>query len=130
MPGQQGVSRSHIRIATGHRASAAVSPHQAQHANRLITVDLPSGLPEDHNEVYAELEGYVQVLLGHMDAPLSSPYLALQEVATAYLSRGYELSMLIHRGESEGSIRRGSAYSLLRTRSLRDFIDMAKKLAE
>jgi len=70
------------------------------------------------------------VLLGHEEAPLGSPYLALQEVATAYLSRAYELSMLIHRGEIEGTIRRGSTYNLLRTRSLRDFIDMARKLTD
>lgn len=95
-----------------------------------MTVDFPEGLPEDPNEVFDELEGYVQVLLGHVDPPVDSPYLALQEVATAYLSRAYELSMLIHRGEIDGSIRRGSTYNLLRTRSLRDFIDMARKLAE
>jgi len=91
---------------------------------------MPQGLPEDPADVFDELEGYIQVLLGHADPPVDSPYLALQEVATAYLSRAYEISILINRGETEGRIKRGSTYYLLRTRSLRDFIEMARKLAD
>lgn len=93
-------------------------------------MELPLGLPEDPVQIFDELDEYIQVLLGHVDSPVDSPYLGLQEVATAYLSRAYEISQLIHRGEIEGTIRKGSTYSLIRTRSLRDFIDMARKLAE
>lgn len=91
---------------------------------------MPEGLPADPADVFDELEEYARVLLGHDDSPIDSPYLALQEVATAYLARAYELSILIHRGEIDGTIKRGSTYNLLRTRSLRDFIDMARKLTD
>jgi len=38
--------------------------------------------------------------------------------------------MLIHRGEIEGTIRSGDMYVRIRTKSLRDFIDMARKLTD
>jgi len=122
------VPRRHIRISSS--TSKAVNPSQAQYSKRLTVVDLPQGLPEDPNEVFDELEEYIAILLGHVDPPIDSPYLALQEVATAFLSRAYELSILIHRGESDGSIKRGSKYAMFRTRSLRDFIEMCRKLTE
>jgi len=70
------------------------------------------------------------VLLGHEPSPLQSPYLGLQEVATAYLARAYELDMLIHHAEDSGEVRRGTPYYRIRTGVLRTFIDMARKLAD
>ena len=125
----EGMPRRKIRITAGHH-EVQDRPNQAQQAHRLIPTVMPQGLPEDPADVFDELEGYIQVLLGHADPPVDSPYLALQEVATAYLSRAYEISILINRGETEGRIKRGSTYYLLRTRSLRDFIEMARKLAD
>jgi hypothetical protein len=82
------------------------------------------------DELYDELEYYVDVILGREEAPLQSPYLALQEIASAYLARAYEIEMLIHRAESDRSVTKGSPYYRLRTGSLRSFIEMARKMCD
>ena len=89
-------------------------------------MELPAGLPEP-DDIYAELGGYTEVLLGRMDAPLFSPYLDLMEVATAYYARAMELTMLIHYQEREHKSRE---YTAIRTGVLRDFSEMAKRLAD
>jgi hypothetical protein len=95
----------------------------------VIGVPLPEGLPEP-DEIYEELHYYCDVLLGRKSAPITSPYLGLAEVAGAYYARALEMDMLIHQGEAEGAIARGSKYYRLRTGSLRSFIEMAKRLCE
>jgi len=89
-------------------------------------VVLPQGLPEPE-EIYTELGEYTAILLGRMDSPLFSPYLDLMEVATAYYARAMELTMLIHHQEREHHSRE---YTAIRTGVLRDFSEMAKRLAD
>ncbi len=104
------------------------APDHVQFGHRLISVPLPAGLP-DPEEIEAELLGYCDVLLGRREPPVHSPYLALAEVATAYYARAQELTMLIHCGEREGSIKRASPYYRVRTGVLRDFLEMSKEMA-
>ena len=82
------------------------------------------------DDLWEEIHGYVNVLLGREASPLDSPYLDMMEVATAYYARAQEIDMLIHQGEREGSIIRGSALYKFRTGELRSFIDLAKRCAE
>lgn len=100
-----------------------------QFGQRLTSVLTGMGLPAV-DDLVEELRHYVDVLMGREPSPVDSPYLALQEVATAYHARACEIEMTIHRGEREGLIPKGSAYMKFRTGELRDFIELAKKCAE
>jgi hypothetical protein len=104
-------------------------PSDVQFGSRLNSVPVIAGLPEP-DALRDEFLGYVDVLLGRQPAPIESPYLQLAEVATAYFARGQEIDMLIHAGEREGKIHRGSPYYRFRTGELRAFLEMAKKCAE
>jgi hypothetical protein len=104
-------------------------PSDVQFGSRLNSVPVIEGLPEP-DALHDEFIGYVDVLLGRQPAPVESPYLQLAEVATAYFARGQEIDMLIHAGEREGKIHRGSPYYRFRTGELRAFLEMAKKCAE
>jgi hypothetical protein len=95
----------------------------------LTNVHVGLGLPT-LEKLVEELDGYKDILLGRLPSPIDSPYLALQEVATAYHSRACELEMIIHRGEREGLIPKGSPYYKFRCGELRDFQELAKKCAE
>ena len=88
-----------------------------------------AGLPPE-DDIYDELKGYTDVLLGREPSPVNSPYLALAEVATAYYARAQELDMLIHQGEDEGIIKKGSQYYRIRTGVLRAFIEQSKRMAD
>ena len=111
---------TNIRI----RRDAAV-----QFGHTLTSVRVGLGLP-DVDELKEEFLHYANVLLGREQAPVESPYLALQEVAAAYHARAREVEMMIYDGEREGAIMRGSALYLFRTGSLRSFIDMSKRMHE
>lgn len=104
-------------------------PKAAQYSQKLVSVELPAGLPEV-DDVYTELQGYTDVLLGREDPPVESPYLTLAEVATAYYARACELDALIHEGQDKGTITKGSQYYRIRTGVLRTFIEMTRKLAD
>lgn len=104
-------------------------PAHVQYSQRLTEVPLVVGLP-DEDSIYEELQGYTDILLGREEPPVDSPYLQLAEIATAYYARGLELDMLIHQGEDEGVIKRGSQYYRIRTGVLRSFIDMTKRMAD
>lgn len=75
-----------------------------------------------------EFLGYAEVLLGREEPPLDSPYLQLAEVAAAYHARAREVEMLIHIGENDGSIWKGSKLYKFRTGALNSFIEMSKRL--
>lgn len=103
--------------------------NHVQFSQRLVVVPLPEGLPTD-DEIYEELHGYTDVLLGRVDPPVNSPYLALAEVATAYYARACEIEMLIREAEQTGAVSRGSMYYKIRTGILRTFIEMSKKMSD
>lgn len=105
------------------------SAKHTQFGQRLTSVEVVEGLlPVE--ELSDELFGYVDILIGREDAPVSSPYLALMEVATAYYARALELDMLIHEKERIGEVKRGGSYYRFRTGELRSFIDLSKRCCE
>lgn len=100
-----------------------------QFGQRCIDIKLPEGLG-DYEDIMDELHGYTQVLLGHEESPLVSPYLTLMEIATVYLARAYEIEMFIFEGEHTDAIPPGHVLRKLRTGPLQSFINMARKLAD
>lgn len=100
-----------------------------QLSRRLNEVPVGSGL-EPVDTLWEELQGYMDVLLGRSEAPITSPYLALAECATAYYARASEIDAKIHAAERDGQVMRGSPYYKFRTGELRSFIDLAKRCAE
>lgn len=104
-------------------------PQNVQFGMRVSEVRLPVGLGT-YDEIMDELFGYVEVFKGAKDAPVNSPYLQLMEVATAYLTRAYEIEMLIYQGEHNGDIKRGEKHYHLRTGPLASFINTARRMAD
>lgn len=100
-----------------------------QFGHRVSEVPTIDGLGT-YDEIMDELLEMTLVLKGHADAPVESPYLQLMEVATAYLTRAYEIEMLIHRGEHDQVIERGSELFKLRTGPLESFINACRRLAD
>lgn len=100
-----------------------------QFSRRLMDVPVEYGLPSV-DVLWKELQEYMDILLGRVNPPISSPYLALAECATAYHSRALEIEAQIHAGEREGAIMKGSPLYQFRTGELRSFIALSKKAAE
>lgn len=100
-----------------------------QLGTRLTEVPTRMGMP-GADELWEEIHGYVDILLGRVESPINSPYLSMGEVATAYYARAQEIDMLIHAAERDGTVMRGSALYKFRTGELRSFIELAKKCAE
>lgn len=68
--------------------------------------------------------------MGRRDSPADNGVLSLMEYANAVYSRGMEINMALHHGETAGTIGKGSTYYKFRTGELRDFIDLAKGAVE
>lgn len=100
-----------------------------QFGTRLSSVPVELGMP-GVDDMWDELEVYIDILLGREDPPIDSPYLGMSEVATAYYMRAMEMDALIHNGERTGDIVKGSPYYRFRTGSLRSFIELSKRAAE
>lgn len=101
----------------------------AQFGRRLIDIDTEIGL-DSVDELWAEIQHYMNVLLGREESPINSPYLSMMEVATAYYSRAQEIDAMIHAAEREGAVLRGSPLYRFRTGELRSFIELSKRCAE
>lgn len=100
-----------------------------QLGRRLIEVEVGLGLPSVE-ALWHEIKGYMDVILGRVDAPVLSPYLGLAECSTAYYCRAQEIDALIHAAEREGAVMRGSALYKFRTGELRSFIELSKRASE
>lgn len=103
--------------------------HDVQFGERLIDIKTGIGLP-DVSELSDELQHYADVILGREEAEMVSPYLGMQEAATAYYCRAQEIDMLIHRGEREKVVVKGSELYHFRTGELRAFLELSKRAAE
>lgn len=101
----------------------------AQMGRRLIDIEVGLGL-DPVDDLWAEIQHYMNVLLGREDSPISSPYLSMMEVATAYYARAMEIDAIIHAAEREGAVMRGSPLYRFRTGELRSFIDLSKRCVE
>jgi hypothetical protein len=95
---------------------------------RTRTIAVGRGLP-DVADMQAELDEYLDVLMGREDAPVEG-LMALFETADMYYARASEMDMMILRGEADGSIAKGSPHSKFRTGELRTFRELAKRAAD
>lgn len=77
-----------------------------------------------------ELDGYLEVLLGHEKSPIDNGVLTLMEYANAVFSRGKEIEYRILRAEAQGAITKGSGWYKFRTGELRAFCEIALRAAE
>lgn len=104
-------------------------PHDVQLSRRLSSVYTEMGIAPVE-ALHEELLRYTAVLKGEEECPIDSPYLALQEVATAYYVRAQEIDMRIHAAEREGVVVKNSPYYRFRTGELRSFLELAKAAAQ
>jgi hypothetical protein len=117
-------------VPDGQLAEEVVAaPSHVQFGYKLSEVPVNINLPKPH-DIEDELLAYVDVLLGRVPSPVSSPYLSLAEVASAYYARALEIDMLIHMEERIGTVTRAHPLYKVRTGPLRSFIEMSKKMAD
>lgn len=95
---------------------------------RVRNIHIGDGLPSVV-ELQAEIDEYMDVLLGRVDAPVQG-VMALMETADMYYARATEILVQIQRGEADGSIPRTSPYVKFRTGELRSFRELAGKSAD
>ena len=93
-------------------------------ATSLRSVHLNSGVPPI-SDLRKELDGYVEVLMGRVSPPIDNAEMTLMEYSNAVYSRAMELTMLLQRAESEGSVLKNSRYYKFRTGELRTFTELA-----
>lgn len=98
---------------------------EAERAGSLRLFDIPSGF--NLMEMREELHGYVDVLLGRTEPPISIGTGTLMEVAEAYHARASEMEMAIHQAEVDGHVLKNSAPYKFRTGQLRTFIELCKR---
>lgn len=106
------------------RSSGYTAPERGYTYNRLRVISIGSGLPS-LEDMRAELDEYMAVLLGREDAPIQGT-VALMETADIYYARASELILKIQRGESDGTIPKSSELARFRTGELRTFQEVAK----
>lgn len=86
--------------------------------------------PDILDDLDAELEHYMEVLLGRVPPPINQGVMTLMEVASAYYARGQELNMQILKMERDGMVRKGSKLNKFRTGQLRSFLELTKRAAD
>ncbi len=101
------------------RRPGGIPSHPEQHHHQPIgakvrELQVGQGLPEIE-DLEAELEGYMDVLLSRVPPPVEAGVLTLMEVADAYYSRACEIQFLIQKAERSGAIFKGSNYYKFRT---------------
>ena len=96
---------------------------------RLREIQTQAGL-QPIEDMEAELEGYMDVLMGRVDPPISAGHLTLMEVADAYFARGCEMQFHILKAEREGAVFKGHSYYKFRTGELRTFLELTKRAAD
>jgi hypothetical protein len=77
-----------------------------------------------------ELDEYIEVLMGRIEPPIDNGEMTLMEYANAVYSRAMELTILLQRAESEGTVVKGSKYYKFRTGELRSFTELAARCIE
>lgn len=68
--------------------------------------------------------------MGRVHPPIDNDEMTLMEYANAVYSRAIEITMLIQRAESEGTVLKGSKYYRFRTGELRSFTELALRCIE
>lgn len=103
-------------------------PYRGYTERRTRVISVAAGLPTI-DELRAELDEYLDVLMGRLDAPVRG-VLALMETADMYYARATEINLLIQRGEQDGTIGRTDPLIKFRTGELRSFRELASKAAD
>jgi hypothetical protein len=96
---------------------------------KLRVVHIGEGLPSIP-DMMVEIDDMLAVLVGREEPPIQHGVLTLMEVADAYYARAMEMTMLLQRGEREGTITKGGAHYKFRTGELRTFCEIAKRAAD
>lgn len=104
------------------------APYRGYTERRTRVISVGSELPTI-DELRAELDEYLDVLMGRLDAPVRG-VLALMETADIYYARATEINLLIQRGEQDGTIGRTDPLVKFRTGELRSFRELASKAAD
>ena len=81
-------------------------------------------------DLRSELDEYVEVLMGRKTPPIDNDEMTLMEYANAVYSRAMELTMVLQRAESDGTVLKGSKYYKFRTGELRSFTELAVRCIE
>lgn len=81
-------------------------------------------------ELRQELDGYTEILMGHEQPPIDNAEMTLMEYSNAVYSRAMEITILLQRAESEGTVLKGSKYYKFRTGELRSFTELALRCVE
>ena len=86
---------------------------------------LKKGL-SDVNELHDEINEYINVLMGHINPPISDGIDTLFEVSSTYLARAKEIEIKLLERERSGNISSGDELKKFRTGELRSFIELCK----
>ena len=95
----------------------------------IRSVRINSGLPAI-TEIRAELDEYIEVLLGRTPPPIDNEEMTMMEYANAVYSRAMEITMMIQRAESDGAVLKNSKYYRFRTGELRSFTELSARCIE
>lgn len=95
----------------------------------LRSFKINSGIPP-LSELRNEIDEYIEVLLGRVSPPIDNDEMTMMEYANAVYSRAMELTILLQRAESEGTILKGTKYYKFRTGELRSFTELASRCIE
>ena len=98
-------------------------------ATSIRSFRLGEGLPTV-SQMREELDEYTDVLMGRLSPPIENGEMTLLEYANAVYSRAQELTILLQRAESNGTVVKGSKPYKFRTGELRTFVEMANKAIE
>ena len=79
------------------------------------------------SDLQVELDGYMDILLGRLDPPNENGPMTLMEFSNAVYSRLREIEVAVLRGESDGTVTKGSRIYRFRTGELRSAIEMFDK---
>ena len=78
------------------------------------------------DELHAEINEYINVLMGHINPPITDGVDTLFEVSSTYLARAKEIEIKLLERERNGDVPSGDALKKFRTGELRSFIELCK----
>lgn len=113
---------THVRM---QKSVTGATPRQTS----LRSFRINSGIPP-LPDLRSELDEYVEVLMGRKTPPIDNDEMTLMEYANAVYSRAMELTMVLQRAESDGTVLKGSKYYKFRTGELRSFTELAVRCIE
>ena len=114
-------------LTNAHTAESVWGSNKSQISIRSF--HLNEGLPQIR-DLQNELDEYVAVLMGRVDPPINNGDMTLLEYANAVYSRAMEITMMLQRAESSGTVLKGSRAYKFRTGELRTFVEISLKAIE